>query len=233
MMSPTMTDPSNPEATKRPGGGNAVGDPRRCTANSKQAGERCKRYSSPGRTVCVMHGGRSRAGLAHPGLTRGGRYSKHLPTNLFDAYAQALRDPELLNLRDEIAITRARVNELLGTLHGDDRPGARVSARAALRALKSARGERGRASAIKRLEEALDAAAAERKTWTAILAALDQVRKLTVAERRRMIDAGALIPVEDALLFAQTLLVAVRDNVQDPEALQRIHDRVKTTLDHR
>lgn len=32
-------------------------DPRRCTAKSKQSGERCKRPSTPGATVCYYHGG--------------------------------------------------------------------------------------------------------------------------------------------------------------------------------
>lgn len=33
----------------------------RCTATSKQSGERCKRRPVPGLTVCVMHGGKSPA----------------------------------------------------------------------------------------------------------------------------------------------------------------------------
>lgn len=32
---------------------------RRCTARSKQRGERCKLYAVPGKTVCRFHGGRS------------------------------------------------------------------------------------------------------------------------------------------------------------------------------
>lgn len=32
-------------------------DPLRCTAKSKQSGERCKRRPHPGSNVCVMHGG--------------------------------------------------------------------------------------------------------------------------------------------------------------------------------
>jgi hypothetical protein len=31
----------------------------RCTANSKQAGRRCRRPASPGQSVCYLHGGRS------------------------------------------------------------------------------------------------------------------------------------------------------------------------------
>ena len=34
-------------------------DDRRCTARSKQSGERCKRYATPGAPVCVIHGSRA------------------------------------------------------------------------------------------------------------------------------------------------------------------------------
>jgi hypothetical protein len=180
-----------------------------------------------------MHGGRSRAGIAHPRLTRGGRYSKHLPQGLLAAYERARVDPELLKLHDEIALTQARIQELLGSLHRDDSPGAWGRARAALRALKVARSDRGRLAAIEQLEEALDAAAAERKTWKAIQAAIDQVRRLTVAEHRRMVEMGDLIPTEDALLFVQTVLITVRDNIDDPEALRRIQESVTSAFEHR
>lgn len=34
-------------------------DDERCTATSKNSGQRCKRYPIPGGTVCVMHGGKA------------------------------------------------------------------------------------------------------------------------------------------------------------------------------
>jgi hypothetical protein len=54
-------------------GGCALGDPRRCTATSKQSGTRCKRFRTPGRQVCRFHGGKSLRGFSHPGLTHGRR----------------------------------------------------------------------------------------------------------------------------------------------------------------
>ena len=54
-------------------GGSAMGDPRRCTANSKQSGARCKRFRTPGRRVCKFHGGYSLRGYGHPMLTHGRR----------------------------------------------------------------------------------------------------------------------------------------------------------------
>lgn len=39
-------------------------DNRRCTAKSKQSGERCKRAATPGANVCAIHGGKTPAVVA-------------------------------------------------------------------------------------------------------------------------------------------------------------------------
>lgn len=36
-----------------------VWEPKKCSANSKQSGERCGRWAIPGGTVCPMHGGKA------------------------------------------------------------------------------------------------------------------------------------------------------------------------------
>ena len=44
--------------------GNAMDDTRRCTARSKQSGEQCKRFATPGGKTCVMHGSSTRKAQA-------------------------------------------------------------------------------------------------------------------------------------------------------------------------
>lgn len=81
-----------------------------CTARSKRSKLQCQRDAVPGRTVCAMHGGHSLIGPAHPNY-KSGRYSKLLPGGLAMNYEKGRRDPELLALRDEIALTNARLIE--------------------------------------------------------------------------------------------------------------------------
>lgn len=64
---------------------------------------------------CRMHGGSSPSGLAHPN-TKHGRYSKHIPTQLSEAYHAAVNDPDLLALHQEIALVDAKVMHLLDLL---------------------------------------------------------------------------------------------------------------------
>ena len=91
-----------------------------CRAKAKRTGERCQAAAMPN-GVCRVHGGQSRAGLNHPSLTHG-RYSKHLPTKAMVEFQQALHDPELLSLRNDIALVDVRLNELVGGLSGDTLP---------------------------------------------------------------------------------------------------------------
>ena len=73
-------------------------DPRRCTANSRQTGKRCKNASIPGGRVCRFHGG------AAPQTQRAAanRFA-HLVDPAIDQLAKALRSENA-----SVAVTAAR-----------------------------------------------------------------------------------------------------------------------------
>ena len=83
---------------------------KRCTAKSKRSGERCKRAASLGRNVCAIHGGKSPRGVASASF-RHGRYSKALPHRLLHDFDELRSDPELVSLRDELALVDLRLQE--------------------------------------------------------------------------------------------------------------------------
>jgi hypothetical protein len=86
-----------------------------CKAKSKRTGERCKHGAVGGREVCKWHGGKTPIGVASPHF-RTGRYSRHLPANLAGRLVEALNDPDLLGLQDDIALIDVRICDLLHTL---------------------------------------------------------------------------------------------------------------------
>jgi hypothetical protein len=95
-------------------------DPRRCNAKRRN-GEPCRKYAIKGAARCRLHGGKSLKSFAHPSF-KAGKHSKFLPQQLRRDYEATLQDPELLSLRDAIALTEARVVDLLQGLcsEGDD-----------------------------------------------------------------------------------------------------------------
>lgn len=76
-----------------------------------------------GRNVCLAHGGKTPRGVASPHF-KTGRYSRSLPGHLLAAYEEALRDPRLLSLQDELALTDAMICELLSQVD-DDTPASK------------------------------------------------------------------------------------------------------------
>lgn len=90
-----------------------------CGAKTR-SGEPCKGWAMEnGR--CRMHGGGNPKGFAHPNTVTG-RYSKHLPTRAIAEFQQALHDPELLSLRNDIALIDVRLNELVREVGTDETP---------------------------------------------------------------------------------------------------------------
>jgi hypothetical protein len=72
----------------------------------------CSRFHKRGARRCRRHGANAVSGPEHPQF-RHGRYSKDLPTRLAQDYYDSLRDPDLLNLSEEVALTNARIAEQL------------------------------------------------------------------------------------------------------------------------
>jgi hypothetical protein len=84
-----------------------------CGAKLKNGNGHCRRVPNTGRSRCHVHGGATPRGLSSPHFKHG-RYSTALPERLAATYEAALRDPELLDLRDEIALIDVRTTEMFG-----------------------------------------------------------------------------------------------------------------------
>lgn len=68
---------------------------------------------------CPLHGGKNLKGPAHP-RWKDGTHSKYtLPVRLRPAYAEFLKNPDWINLADEIALARAELQALLNDVSAD------------------------------------------------------------------------------------------------------------------
>jgi hypothetical protein len=82
-----------------------------CGARTRD-GDICSNPAMPnGR--CRMHGGNHPSGIASPHYVHGLRAKpRNLPAHMAASYETARQDPELISLREEIASTDARIDEL-------------------------------------------------------------------------------------------------------------------------
>jgi hypothetical protein len=206
-----------------------------CRAKSKRSQERCKRWATPGREVCRMHGGRTLMGLAAPRLQTG-RYSKFLPTRLAAEYERAVRDPELLALRHELAVVEVRINDLLRRVNTGEAGGLWPHIRAAWQTFKRAQAEgrpllQGRAAV--ELDGLLERAVGDDAAWHDILQLIEQRRKLVESEAKRLVAMQQMMTTEEAMLWLGALVAILKRHIADREVLQQISLDLSALVSHR
>lgn len=197
---------------------------KKCTATSKRTGQQCGAWAAPGRDVCRWHGGTTPRGLAHPATTHG-RFSKDLPTRILADYEAARTDPDLVALREEIAVVTAREADLARRVDTGEAGALWTAAQRAManfRAAQRADDAPAAAAALRDLERGLAIGVEDYAAWDELLKVIDLRRRLADTERRRLEAIQESLSVERALLFASALVSAVRKHVADRSALGAI-----------
>lgn len=202
----------------------------KCTAKSKQTGERCKRWPSKGRTVCASHGGKTLVGIDSPSF-RHGRYSKHLPDQLAARYVEALNDTDLICLDDEIALIDSRISRQLDQLKQSG-----VNDRT-LRHLKvlyqrfqqhtNAGKARLAISAITALGSLLEQASDSSLAWGEIDELIERRRRLVETERKRLLDEDQVVTVDRLMVLMAALVDIIRRNVASGEERAAVSNEIR------
>ncbi len=197
-----------------------------CTAKSKRTGEQCKNHAVQGMTVCRFHGGKSLKGAASPSFKHG-RYSKYLPEQLKDRYHEAQRDPELLAMREEIALMDTRISDLLKRSDTGDSAGRWALAAKLLAEYRKEENP----YILKQLEQVIAEGLGDFAIWQEIGAFIEQRRKLVETERKRLVEMQQMITSEQAVSFAMAIITSVKRNVTDRKALAAIQEDLVRLLD--
>lgn len=197
---------------------------RRCTATAKGTGERCKNVAMPGYTVCRVHGAGSRGKPGGRPIVHG-RYSKYLPERLLDAYQEALADPRLLELGDEIALLGAREIELVNRLKSGESMGRWQAAQLVYgdltQGIRTNNKELARTS-LAQLGDVLFAGLGDEQGWREIAELVDRRRRLVESERKRLVEMQQTITAERAMILMAAILDVIRRNVPDPQTVAAI-----------
>lgn len=175
-----------------------------CGGRLKQGRGRCAvaRLRPNGR--CRLHGGNMPVGLAHPNTTSG-KYSSVLPSGLSERYAKFLQDPASIELRSNVALTDARIEEALhsmGGLGGLEVLEGAVEAWAQAEAARDLGDQNGFIAALDGVAKLLgEDGRSVLSGWKEVDRLQEQKRRLVAAESKRLKDAqGSMTPEEAALL---------------------------------
>ena len=195
---------------------------RQCGAKTK-AGTPCRRAPMlNGR--CHKHGGPTPRGPASPQFKHG-RYSRYLPSRLGERYAEALADPDLLALWQDVALVDARLSDLLARVDSGESGQRWQAAQKALAAYMKALGgydPLARDAALAELAETISTATTDHAAWSEIARLLDQRARLVEGERRRLEAAEQKMTVSEAMALLAAVTETVRLHVEDQTTLGRI-----------
>lgn len=196
-----------------------------CGAKLKSGPGRCQSpivSATNGR--CRIHGGTVPRGISNPRV-KSGRYSVDLPTRVAARYESALSDPNLLSVRDDIALLQAAIADVMGEI-------------------KIAESRPDFDAILETVEEI--AGSWQGWDWTKMNAELDKLRGLIVnkqsqrnamreirelikekadlisRENRMLVDREQMITVEQFLMAMRAMGAAVRRQVDDPRVLRSI-----------
>lgn len=193
---------------------------KRCGAKKKN-GEICKGQALPnGR--CKFHGGMNiPPGPDHPNY-KTGKYSKFLPKKLLETYEQSLNDPNLLALKQEIAVIDSRIVELLGKVDQGEAGELWKKLKDKYRScLKEEDGVK-QTMLLSDLGQLINCGYKDHMTWGEIYVVLEQRKKLVESERKRYIEMGQMITAEQAAILISQVSKLITDNVEDRETLLKI-----------
>lgn len=195
----------------------------RCTAKNRR-GEQCRHAAINGTSKCRFHGGASLVGIASPSF-KTGRYSKHLPTRLAARYGEALADPDLLHLRDEVGLIGTRIGELVERIDSGESAQRWKALQAAYTDLQDATRSGDKpafVAAMASLGHAIEAGGQDYQTWREIVELAEARRKLAESERKRLVEMQQMISSERAMILLAAITDVVRRNVSDPSTLAAI-----------
>ena len=195
-----------------------------CGAKTKHDGTPCERSPVRGRTRCRVHGGKTPVGPACKHY-RVGRYSTYLPERLRERYEQAESDQELLSLKSEIALTDARLIDLLARVDTGESGQLWANLKKAHEEFKRYRmaGDVPKmTTALARVEALLDSAVQDHTAWSEIGTLIEQRRKLTESEAKRLITLQQMLTTEEAMAIAHRLIDIMTRHVTDRQVLSAI-----------
>ena len=198
---------------------------------------------------CELHGGKSLPpGPSHPSY-KNGRLSKHLPSAIAARFNAAREDPELLSIRDDVALVDTRRSilaerlstgesgaswETLKELWNDFERGNRMSAEATQLDSPELR-EKARAlitSSINAIGKLITNGASEEVQWKELQKSTHELAALKQSETSRLQKLHQMMTAEEALLLihqVQQAVVQVVTNVDQQREVGRIlHALIET-----
>ena len=185
-----------------------------------RAGGQCPNWAMPnGR--CYHHGG---AHPKHKGVVRllRGRFAADVPERLTERYVKAVKDPRLIELRDDLALMETRLAELLRHVDALATGDLWTAVGKKYREVQAAKNAADLRAVLTELGDLIERGRDEHAAWGEIRSTIDQRRRLAESERQRLMEAQQMVTVEQMMSMLALVQDIVMRYVQDRGIRQSI-----------
>jgi hypothetical protein len=185
-----------------------------CGAKKRGKEEHCRAPAMPnGR--CRIHGGKQPQGIARHNF-KTGRYSKYLPTRLSARYEEAISDPDLLALRDDIALLDTRLGGVVEALDTGESQEAWTSLFALWQQLDrdmSVLMDEGETPetmerTVAALGETIRSGLSQGYVWNEIRGLLKERSALVGSEQKRLVEMQQYVTATQAMGFVASVMAS-------------------------
>jgi hypothetical protein len=186
---------------------------RLCGATTRRGpGQACKNPAMEnGR--CRMHGGLTPKGTDLPQFKHG-RYSRSVPDRLVSRYEEALSDEERHDLRDEIALSEAKVSDLLRNMESGESDRLWLELRKMERQLRAAPPDK-RAPILAELLDVVRRGGDEAQAWADVDRWIYRKQRAVEADVRVAQVKQEMVSAEEVMALVAAILDSIRRHVED------------------
>jgi hypothetical protein len=193
--------------------------------------EPCTQHPIVGRERCKFHGGKSPRGVESPHY-KGKAWSRDLPTRLSDRVTAGLDNPELISMREELALVDARMGELLERLTTGESGDAWLEVtRLAARIRKVVDDQPGNwfdelDLILGELGACIEAANSDTQVWGELHGVLEQRRRIADTERKREEFESEAVTRNQWATFLTSVQTAIMEEVTDVHSRARLAAKI-------
>jgi hypothetical protein len=201
--------------------------PGRCGAKLKFTGtgaenpaRYCKRYPSKilGGDRCIKCGSATKNRGIASARFKDGSNSRYLPKRMIADYEEAIADPNLISLRSDIAVVRARTNDLLKRVDSGEAGAIWRSLQDTYQDFKIARSAADPVKMQESLEmlgTLIDKGAADSRIWFEVITTIEQGRKLIDSELKRLQALQVYVDSNAVLTMLTAIAIQLKDIIEN------------------
>jgi len=159
-----------------------------------------------------------------------------MPQHLYERFEEARQDPDLLSVRNDLALMEARLTQLMERIDEG-------ASEQCWRDLKERFGDLKRARrihdkdaeemALAKIEDTIERGERDTDTWEDVRKTIELKVKLSQAELKRLMAMNQILTVENAMTLLGRVVDAVKRHVQDEQALAAIGAEFSRMVDYR